>query len=306
MKKHNLLKRLAAATFVGLSVLTLSTVSADAAKTKIADVSQWQGSINWSKASKELKMVIIRVKHGNPGDSDYAIDTKRTVNANGAYKYGVPFGQYNFAEFDSVADAQKDAKQFYQLADKRAKFYVLDNEKRKSGVKGKEQTYVNAWLKTMRSLTDKKIIYYSYQNFVHVHNINASNFDGTWIANYSAKPNVTTDLWQYTSSGRVSGISGNVDLNKVVDSRAVNSWYTSGNTTSNYYTSVTAGQTVKAKRAFYEYSSANYTKSKRVAKIKAGKSFKVKAIVKSSHGTPRIQLSNGNYITANKTYVTVK
>ncbi|WP_369404118.1 GH25 family lysozyme [Secundilactobacillus oryzae] len=163
MKKHNLLKRLAAAAFVGLSVLTLSTVSADAAKTKIADVSQWQGSINWSKASKELKMVIIRVKHGNPGDADYSLDSKRTVNANGAYKYGIPFGQYNFAEFDSVADAQKDAKQFYQLADKRAKFYVLDNEKRKSGVKGKEQTYVNAWLKTMRSLTDKKIIYYSYQ-----------------------------------------------------------------------------------------------------------------------------------------------
>ncbi|WP_369404120.1 DUF5776 domain-containing protein [Secundilactobacillus oryzae] len=128
------------------------------------------------------------------------------------------------------------------------------------------------------------------------------------MANYSAKPNVTTDLWQYTRYGRVSGISGNVDLNKVVDSSAVNSWYTNGNTTttSNYYTSVTAGQTVKAKRAFYEYSSANYTKSKRVAKIKAGKSFKVKAIVKSSNGTPRIQLSNGNYITANKTYVTVK
>jgi len=306
MKKQPLLKRLITGAFVGLAFLAIGATGADAAKTKIADVSQWQGSINWSKASKQLKMVIIRVKHGNPGDSDYAIDTKRNTNANGAYKYNVPFGQYDFAEFDSVADAKADAKQFYSLASKNAKFYVLDNEKRKSGVKGKEQTYVNAWLTTMRSLTNKPIVYYSYQNFVSVHSINYSKFDGSWIANYSNKPNVSTDLWQYTSKGSVSGISGNVDLNKVVDSSTVSSWYSGSSTKTapSYYTSVTAGQKVTAKKAFYQYTTANFTGN--LSKVSKGKTYTVKAIAKSTKGTPRIQLSNGHYITANKAYVMVK
>ena len=127
-------------------------------------------------------MVIIRVKHGNPGDSDYAIDTKRNTNANGAYKYNVPFGQYDFAEFDSVADAKADAKQFI-VSSKNAKFYVLDNESVSQALRVRNKL-TNAWLTTMRSLTNKPIVYYSYQNFVSVHSINYSKFDGSWIANY--------------------------------------------------------------------------------------------------------------------------
>ena len=36
-----------------------------------------------------------------------------------------------------------------------------------------------------------------------------------WLAQYAAEPTYTGryDLWQYTSTGKVSGISGNVDLN---------------------------------------------------------------------------------------------
>ncbi|PAK68765.1 1,4-beta-N-acetylmuramidase, partial [Staphylococcus haemolyticus] len=83
-------------------------INASAAKTKIADVSQYQGNINWSKASKQLKFAIIRVQHGDTGDADFRIDTHKNINANGAYKYNVPFGQYGYAEFSSVADAKKE------------------------------------------------------------------------------------------------------------------------------------------------------------------------------------------------------
>ena len=37
-----------------------------------------------------------------------------------------------------------------------------------------------------------------------------------WLAQYAAAPTYSAsryDLWQYTSTGRISGISGNVDLN---------------------------------------------------------------------------------------------
>lgn len=89
-----------------MAAFTIST-NVSASKTKIADVSQYQGTINWSKASKQLKFAIIRVQHGDTGDADFRIDTHKDINANGAYKYNVPFGQYGYAEFSSVADAKK-------------------------------------------------------------------------------------------------------------------------------------------------------------------------------------------------------
>lgn len=97
-----------------MAAFTIS-VNASAAKTKIADVSQYQGSINWSKASKQLKFAIIRVQHGDTGDADFRIDTQKDINANGAYKYNVPFGQYGYAEFSSVADAKKKPATFISV-----------------------------------------------------------------------------------------------------------------------------------------------------------------------------------------------
>lgn len=299
MKKHRLMKSIFAGSLALVSALTIGS-SAFASATKIADVSQYQGSINWSKASKVIKMAIIRVKHGNPGDSDYTLDSKRNTNANGAKKYGVPFGQYDYVEFNSTADAVNDARQFYALSSTNAKFFALDNEHRVSSAKGKEQTYVNAWLSTMRSLTNKPLVYYSYQSFVSSHSISTSKFDGTWIANYSAKPNVSTDLWQYTSSGSVSGISGNVDLSKVVDSKTVSSWYNYSNKAT-YMSSISSGTKVYATRAINRYKTANLTG--KVASVKYNTALTAKSIVKSSNGTARIQLSDGTYITANKAYV---
>ncbi|MSE21234.1 1,4-beta-N-acetylmuramidase, partial [Lactobacillus parabuchneri] len=119
------------------------------------------------------------------------------------------------------------------------------------------------------------------------------------------QPNVTTDLWQYTSKGRLSGISGNVDLSKVVDSSTVNSWLktTSADVAKpTYFTSLPSDKQVTTSKNIYEYQDVNF--KSRVSKITAGKSLSVKSITRSNGGAYRFQLTNGNYITANKAYVT--
>ena len=308
---HKVVAGLAAMAGVVAVGVALNTTTASAAGTKIADISQYQGNINWSKASKDLKYAIIRVQHGSKGDAGYMVDSKRNVNANGAYKYGVPFGQYMFAEFTSVKDAQQEAKDFYKRSNAHTKFFVLDEEKRMSSAKSSEQTYVNAWLKTMRSLTDKPLIMYAGEYYANAHNLDFSKFDGSWIAKYSStKPSVSgtsIDLWQYTSSGSVSGISGNVDLNKTLNSSVVKSWFngtaTSSTTSTSYYKSVSGVTGVKVKKAIYEYNSTLFTKNKRSTKLAAGKKLAVTAIAKNSKNDYRFQLSNGKYIAANKGYV---
>lgn len=306
---HRLSAGLVAAAAVLAVGIGLNTTTANAAGTKVADISQYQGNINWSKASKDLKYAIIRVQHGSKGDAGYMVDSKRNVNANGAYKYGVPFGQYMFAEFTSVKDAQQEAKDFYKRSNKHTKFFVLDEEKRMPSATKSEQTYVNAWLKTMRGLTDKPLIMYAGEYYANSHKLNFSKFDGSWIAKYSSqKPSVkgtSIDLWQYTSSGRVAGISGNVDLNKIQNSANVKSWFTdtSSHKAATYYNSVNGVKGITTQKNVYEYSGTLFTKGQRGAKVTAGKKLAVKAITKNSKNAYRFQLTNGKYVTANKAYV---
>lgn len=63
---------------------------------------------------------------------------------------------------------------------------------------------------------------------------------------------------------------------------------------------------VQLKRSVYQYSSPNMSSATRKSALSRGKTYTVKSISFSSGGTPRLKLSNGNYITANKNYVVAK
>ena len=155
----------------------------------------------------------------------------------------------------------------------------------------------------MRKLTNKPLVYYSYQSYVSLHKINASKFNGSWIANYSKKPNVPTDLWQYSSTGSLSGISGHVDLSRTVNNSKVTSWYT--NTPKDtYFTSVSNGQKLRVTRNVNKYKTANLTG--KTGSLKYNTIVTAKSIARSTGGTYRIQLSDGSYMTANKSYVQVQ
>ena len=51
--------------------------------------------------------------------------------------------------------------------------------------------------------------------------------DFTWIPRYSAtRPAYPCDLWQYTSTGSVNGIAGNVDLSRITGDGRSLAWFT--------------------------------------------------------------------------------
>ena len=65
----------------------------------------------------------------------------------------------------------------------------------------------------------------------------ASLFDFTWIPRYgtndgtlegSVRPSYACDLWQYTSAGKIDGISGNVDMNVITGSGRTLEWFLGG------------------------------------------------------------------------------
>jgi GH25 family lysozyme M1 (1,4-beta-N-acetylmuramidase) len=57
----------------------------------------------------------------------------------------------------------------------------------------------------------------------------ADQMDFVWIPKYTAtKPVYRCDLWQYTSTGSVGGIGGNVDLSRVTGDGHTLEWFCGG------------------------------------------------------------------------------
>lgn len=192
---------------------------------KIADISHYQGTINWDKAREELDFVIFRASVGK------AKDTKYVSNAQ---KCGVPFGAYHYCKAGSKAQAKTEAQYFYKAATVKGikpLFFVADIEyatQTASNVKGITQAFADE----LRALGAEKLGLYIGQE-LYPKSAKAA-YDFIWIprygkndgtANEKYKPIYACDLWQYTSKGKVAGISGNVDLNILRSDKTVE-WFT--------------------------------------------------------------------------------
>ena len=92
----------------------------------IADISKWQGNVDWETASKELEFVILRASCGLD-----SMDTKYLRNVDGCVRNGVPFGAYHYVKAGTAEDARREARFFVSCVKKAAKqpsFFVADIE----------------------------------------------------------------------------------------------------------------------------------------------------------------------------------
>ena len=232
-------KGLAIAALAVVSLGVTQTVTANAATTAaIPDISEWQGKLTATQVQNmkpNVSFVINRRQYG----SDY-IDKYAANNTNLYVKYGVPFGEYAYSQFVSASDAKQEAKDFYNRSNKNAAFYVLDFEVNtvKSGT---TNAAVKAWYDEMRSLTNKKLIFYSYQSFATTYaNTARQTFDAQWIANYSYTPTIPFALWQYTDAYYMSALNKYIDNSRATVSVHPISWWTAAGGVTNNVTTDTS------------------------------------------------------------------
>lgn len=180
---------------------------------KIADLSHHQGTIDFSKASKELDLAIIRVQYGST-----TIDSKYKEYVAGCKKFNIPFGHYAYARFVSVEDAKKEATNFLARIDKEAKFLVVDVEeqtcKSVSELVSATQTFIDVCKKA-----GYKVGLYTGHHFYKPYQMDKVKADFLWIPRYGAKPDFACDIWQFTDKGSLAGVKGSVDLNQLNGSK---------------------------------------------------------------------------------------
>ena len=195
------------------------------------DVSAWQGdSVDWKKVKAHgIDYVFIRI--GWTGlDSPFSVnkDMHFETNYKGATEAGLLVGVYHYSCATTVKEAQKEAKFVLDTLDGRELDLpvVFDFEyagRIQTTYKSKAATTSNilAFLNYIAENSDYEPMFYSYRNIMDPDwspKFNMELIDSkykVWIAQYSTDIGYTRpfEFWQYTSSGGVSGIAGNVDCN---------------------------------------------------------------------------------------------
>lgn len=187
------------------------------------DVSTWNGTIDWSKVAKSgVSYAIIRCGFRGTTVGGLVQDNKFETNMKNATAAGIKVGVYFFTQAISEAEAIEEASMCLQLVEGQKLTYpiFIDVESATNGRANKlskdERTkIVSAFCKTVTNGGYKAGVYANKSWFTN--NLNVSDLTSytIWLAQYASSTTYTAsryDLWQYSSTGSISGISGNVDL----------------------------------------------------------------------------------------------
>ena len=195
----------------------------------VIDVSEWQGDIDWAKAKADgVEGVIIRLGYGWGNNAD----KKAQRNISECKRFGIPFGIYWYSYADTPSIAKEEGagvvaklKRFGVRASDLA--YPVYYDLEKWTWKGHQpltdpnvyNDIVNNWYSALQSAGYKNLSVYSYTSYLQGPLKHADIYaKTTWVAQYGARMGfdsfqTNSRGWQYTSSGKVDGISGNVDMN---------------------------------------------------------------------------------------------
>ena len=186
-------------------------------KYKGIDVSKWQGDINFKKASKEIDFSIIRIGYGMYESQK---DSMFEANYEGFRNLGVPVGVYHYSYAKSVEEAKREANVVLKwLNNRKLNLPVYFDIEDKSQINLGKKLLTNmceAFCMEIEKAGYWAGIYankYFFTTYLDYKKLEEKYT--IWVAQYNSTNTYSGkyDMWQYTSSGKVSGISGNVDMN---------------------------------------------------------------------------------------------
>lgn len=198
-------------------------VEAISQKVRGIDVSQWQADVDWKKVKESgIQFAFMRASRGK----DY-VDPKFVQNRAGALDAGLRIGYYHyFKPGDPTQDQINVFVNAIGKTDDGSLRLVIDTEDAKQWAPFSHEERIKKieeWCKGVEAALGKKpiISIYGSPNFFDEslkNDARLAKYD-LWIANYNVgeprvpKPWNNWTFWQYSETGRVPGINGNVDLN---------------------------------------------------------------------------------------------
>ena len=189
------------------------------------DVSQWQGEIDWQQVKDSgVEFVMIRVGGRGTGEQGnlYA-DENAQMYYEGATAVGLKVGAYFFAQSITVEEALEEAayvldavKDWDVQMPLVFDWEYVDEKARTADVDSQTLTEMaKAFCSEIRDAGYTPMIYFGRSQSVDLLNLSELVEFPFWLAMYSTIMDYPykIDMWQYTETGSVPGIEGNVDMN---------------------------------------------------------------------------------------------
>lgn len=211
------------------------------------DISWWQGKIsdaNWKKIKAAgVTHAIIRCGYSTLRGGEHNMDSTFAGNLNGAYKAGIKVGVYYYSTAVSAAEAKSEAQYVTSILKNyksKIKLPVAFDYETGGRLTAKVMKSVGtasciAFCDTIKAAGYTPMVYANYNtltNFINYKTLQSKY--KIWLANYTTNGVATTYpgsyyMWQYSSSGKVNGLSGRIDINYIFEPRS------SSSSTSSYY-----------------------------------------------------------------------
>ena len=188
------------------------------------DVSSHQGLIDWKKVAGDgVEFTILRAAYRGYTAGSLNQDSTFDYNAQQAAQNGLQVGAYIFSQAITVEEAVQEADFLLEIlagkpidgpvvfdweviGTKDARTYGLDTDTLCAAA--------NAFCRRIEQAGYSPMIYFnSYAGYVKYDLSRILEYP-FWFAQYKEQPDFyyNFQMWQYTSSGKVNGIDGNVDL----------------------------------------------------------------------------------------------
>ncbi len=189
------------------------------------DVSKYQGKIDWAKVAQDgVEFAFIRVGLRGYETGEIVEDERFQENIEGAKAAGIKVGVYFFSQAVDQEEALEEANFVLEMIEP----YeidcpvVLDVEKvskssaRMNGISAQQRT-ANAALfcQTIEAAGYRPMIYHNMEAGALLMDLGQLEDYGKWFAYYQDAFYYPYSylVWQYSSQGRINGISGDVDMN---------------------------------------------------------------------------------------------
>lgn len=179
---------------------------------KVIDVSYHNGTIDWAKVkSSGVDGAIIRCGFGDNITSQDDKQWKR--NADECTRLGIPFGTYIYSYAKTDAQARSEAEHVLRLVKGYKLSYPIYLDLEEAGTQSGAVERARIFGDIIESAGYYCGIYCNkswWDNYLYP----LGDRYTKWIARYNSTLGMSgVDMWQYTSGGSVSGVSGRVDMN---------------------------------------------------------------------------------------------
>jgi GH25 family lysozyme M1 (1,4-beta-N-acetylmuramidase) len=188
------------------------------------DVSRYQGDIDWTRAAADgIEFAIVRMGYRGYDTGKLMVDEFFEANMRGALDAGVRVGVYFFSQAVSEAEAVEEAEMVLAgIAPYNVSFPVVFDIEEIAGQNARTDaltaeditSFAVAFCERVSQGGYTPMIYANPKWFVSRMNLGRLEPYAKWLAQYYKTPAYpyAFSIWQFSSTGSVAGIKGNVDL----------------------------------------------------------------------------------------------